>query len=168
MQKKHRRHHLRAKQAKSIIEQASAILKVDFSQIFANRVYVERVETDFAEIFILNGRPMLFKVEEKLLPTLAFNELFASTPRVIVDMGAVPYVCNGANVMAPGIVEFQGDFGKGDLVLIVDEKHGKAIAIGEALYDIETVRETVKGPVARNLHFVGDRTWTFIANMRRK
>ena len=45
-------------------------------------------------------------------------------------MGAIPYVCKGATVMAPGIVRVEGEFGKGDLVLIVDMKHGKALALG--------------------------------------
>ena len=65
----------------------------------------------------------------RVLPTLLFTEFTAKAPKIVVDMGAIPYVCKGATVMAPGIVRVEGEFGKGDLVLIVDMKHGKALAL---------------------------------------
>ena len=46
-------------------------------------------------------------------------------------MGAVPYVCKGATIMAPGIVRIEGDFSMGELVVVVDMKFGKALGIGE-------------------------------------
>jgi PUA domain protein len=76
-------------------------------------------------------------------------------------MGAIPYVCNGADVMAPGIVRFEGEFGKGDLVLVVDEKHGKPLALGEILYDSENAKSIKQGVVIRNIHFVSDKIWNF-------
>ncbi|MBE0519828.1 DUF1947 domain-containing protein [Candidatus Bathyarchaeota archaeon] len=165
MPRKYRRHFLKAKEVKSILSEASEKLKVDFNQIFKNKVELELVETDFAEIFLVNGKPLLFRVEGKIVPTLVFNELFASMSKVVVDMGAVPYVCNGASVMAPGIVRFEREFKKGDLVFIVDEKHGKAIAVGEAVYDIAAADKVTKGVVMKNIHFVGDKIWDFIKKL---
>jgi PUA-domain protein len=162
MPRKHQRHFLKAKEVKSILSEASEKLKVDFNQIFKNKVELELVETDFAEIFLINGKPLLFRIEEKILPTLIFNEFSALMSKVVVDMGAVPYVCNGASVMAPGIVRFEGEFEKGDLVLVVDEKHAKAIALGEAAYDADTARKAGKGVVIKTVHFVGDKIWNFI------
>ena len=72
-------------------------------------------------------------------------------------MGAVPFVCKGANVMAPGIRKVEGEFVKGDLVVIVDEKHGKALALGESMLDAAILRETKKGPVIKSLHYVSDK-----------
>jgi PUA domain protein len=80
-------------------------------------------------------------------------------PKIVVDMGAVPYVCKGADVMAPGIVRVEGEFGVGDLVLVVDVNHGKMLVIGEALYDAENARKVEKGAVVKSLHFVGDKIW---------
>jgi len=165
MSKKYRRYFLKAKEVKSILSEASEKLKVDFNQIFKSKVDMELVETDFAEIFLVNGKPLLFRIEEKILPTLIFNELFGSMSRVVVDMGAVPYVCNGASVMAPGIVRFEGEFEKGDFVLVVDEKHGKTIAIGEATYDVDAAKKVTKGVVMKNIHFVGDKIWNFIKKL---
>jgi PUA-domain protein len=165
MPKKYRRHFLKAKEVKSVVNEASEKLKVDFNQIFRSKVKMELVETDFAEIFLINGKPLLFRIEGKILPTLIFNELSASVCRVVVDMGAVPYVCNGASVMAPGIVRFEGGFKKGDLAFVVDEKHGKAIAVGEAVYDVDTAKKVTKGVVMENIHFVGDKIWNFIKKL---
>lgn len=162
MPRKYQRHFLKAKEVKSILSEASEKLKVDFNQIFKNKVELELVETDFAEIFLINGKPLLFRIEEKIFPTLIFNEFSASISKVVVDMGAVPYVCNGASVMAPGIVRFEGEFEKGDFVLVVDEKHDKAIALGEATYDANAAKKTTKGVVIKTIHFVGDKIWNFI------
>jgi PUA domain protein len=77
-------------------------------------------------------------------------------------MGAVPYVCKGADVMAPGIRGFKGEFQKGNLVIVTDEKHGKPIALGEILYDAEQAKNIKQGAVIRNIHYVGDKTWTLL------
>jgi PUA-domain protein len=165
MPRKYRRHFLKAKEVKSVLSGASEKLKVNLNQIFRNKVDMELFETDFAEIFLVNGKPLLVRIEEKILPTLVFNELFASMSKVVVDMGAVPYVCNGASVMAPGIVRFEGEFEKGDLVFVVDEKHGKAIAVGEAVYDVDAADKVTKGVVIKTIHFVGDKIWNFIKKL---
>jgi PUA domain protein len=61
--------------------------------------------------------------------------------------------------MRPGIREFKGDFASGSLLVIVDEKHGKAIALGRADMDSGSMRSQAKGRVITNLHFVGDEFW---------
>lgn len=80
-------------------------------------------------------------------------------PKVVVDMGAIRHLCNGANVMAPGILHFEGNFEKGDLVVVVDEKYGKPLVVGEILYNAAEAVRVKQGVVIRNLHFVGDRLW---------
>jgi PUA-domain protein len=162
MPRKYRRYFLKAKEAKSILSEASEKLKVDFNQIFKSKVDMELVETDFAEIFLINDKPLLVRIEEKIVPTLVFNEIFALMPKVVVDMGAVPHICNGANVMAPGIVQFEGEFKKGDFLFVVDEKHSKTIAIGEAVYNLDVAKKATQGNVVKNIHFVGDKIWNFI------
>jgi predicted RNA-binding protein (TIGR00451 family) len=105
---------------------------------------------------------LLAKTGEDLFPTLIFNEYFALAPKAIVDMGAVPYVCKGANVMKPGIRRLDGEFKKGDFVFVVDERHGKPLAVGETLYDKGEAEKAVHGAVIRNVHFVGDKIWNFL------
>jgi PUA domain protein len=67
--------------------------------------------------------------------------------------------------MAPGIVRIEGEFGKGDLALVVDVKFGKALALGESLMDAETARATKKGPVVKTLHYVSDKIWDYIKTL---
>ena len=160
-----RRYPLKAKEAKLIIEDSSKKLKFDFEALYGAKANVEVVESDVGEIYIIEGKPILFKVGDTVLPTLLFSEFAAKAPKIVVDMGAIPYVCKGATVMAPGIVRVEGKFGKGDLVLIVDMKHGKALALGESLLDAETAKQTKKGPVVKTLHYVSDKIWEYIKSI---
>jgi PUA domain protein len=63
--------------------------------------------------------------------------------------------------MAPGIVRIDGEFNKGDLVIVVDEKHGKPLALGEVLYDAKNAENIKQGAVVKNIHFVSDKIWNF-------
>jgi PUA-domain protein len=161
MPTKQRRYPLKIKEAKQIIEEAAQKLKLDLD-LKAN---VEVVESEVGEIYLIEGKPILYKADDKILPTLLFTEFASKAPKIVVDMGAIPYVCKGATVMAPGIVRIEGEFGKGDLVLIVDMKHGKALALGESLLDAETAKQTKKGPVVKTLHYVSDKIWDYIKTL---
>lgn len=165
MPQRHKRYFLKAKESKELLDKASKRLKIDPARISVGKVKLEVVETEYAEIFLSHGKPILIKSEENLFPTLMFREFFDVAPKVIVDMGAVPYVCKGANVMAPGIRRFEGEFGKGDIVLVADEKHGKPVAVGEIIYDMEEAKNTRQGIVVKNLHFVGDNIWSSIKEL---
>jgi len=167
MPKKLRRHFLKGKQGERILEEASRKLGVNFEKIFKKKMQVELLETEFAEFFIINGKLALARKNGKIFPTLIFKEFFSMAPKIIVDMGAVPYVCNGANVMAPGIVRFEGKFKKGDIVLVVDEKYGKPLAVGEACSDISEAERLEHGVVVKNIHFVGDKLWNFMKEIMR-
>jgi PUA domain protein len=156
---KQRRYALKTKEAKQILAAASANLKLDLEALFGSKAMVEIVESEVGLIYLIEGKPILFKADDKVLPTLHFAEYIAGAPKIVVDMGAVPYVCKGATVMAPGIVRIEGEFVKGDLVLVVDVKFGKALALGESLMDAETAKQTKKGPVVKTLHFVSDKIW---------
>jgi PUA-domain protein len=161
MPTKHRRYALKSKQAKQILNEISERLKVNVEALFGSKANVEVVEADVGNIYLVNGKPLFFKVGEKFLPTLLFQDFTLQAPKIVVDMGAVPYVCNGADIMAPGIVRVEGEFKEGDLVLVVDEKHGKPLAVGESLYDSTTVRNTKQGAVVKSVHFVSDKIWNF-------
>jgi len=110
-------------------------------------------------VFFLNGRAVFLRTESGLLPSLKFDELLSSLPKIVVDMGAVAHVANGAHVMRPGIKVIPNDFRKGDLLLIVDEKFGKNIALGIADVDSNAMKSANKGKVIENIHYVGDDFW---------
>jgi PUA domain protein len=165
MPEKFRRHFLKTKEAEALLNKASEKLKVNLMQLFKAKVNVELIQTEFAEIYLINGKPFLVKAEDNIFPTLVFNEFLAMSPKVVINMGAVPHLCNGANVMAPGIIHYEGEFSKGDFVLVADEKHGKPLAIGEIFYDSNTAKNVRHGVVVRNVHYVGDKIWNFIRKL---
>jgi PUA domain protein len=165
MHTKQRRYPLKTKEAKQIIDEATQKLKLDLEALFGAKANVEVVESGVGEIYLIAEKPLLFKVNDRVLPTLLFSEFAAKAPKIVVDMGAIPYVCKGAMVMAPGIVRIEGEFGMGDLVLIADMKHGKVLAVGESLMDAANARSTKKGPVVKTLHYVSDKIWDYIKTL---
>jgi PUA domain protein len=76
-----------------------------------------------------------------------------------VDGGAIPYVVNGADVMRPGIVSVSDDVKVKEPVQIVDERHGKPLAIGIALLDAPDMRARISGKMCKNFHHVSDEIW---------
>ena len=110
-------------------------------------------------VYFVDGVPLIVRTKFGLLPSLKFTHAINSLPRVIVDMGAVAHIANGADVMRPGIKDVRGDFGRGGLVVIVDERFGKPIALGVAEVDSTEMRGVSKGKVIRSVHYVGDELW---------
>jgi PUA domain protein len=159
MAQKFRRYALKSKESKQILIQASEKLKINLESLFGSKANLDVVEADFGELLLIDGKPILFKIAETVFPTLSSAEIVAKLPKAIVDMGAVRFVCNGADVMAPGIRRYEGNFAKGDVIAVVDEKHGKTLALGEALYSVEEAKALKQGPVIRSRHYVSDKVW---------
>lgn len=98
------------------------------------------------------------KTDESILPFLTEKETLEKFPYVMVDMGAVKFMCNGANVMRPGIRN-HSDFFKGDIVCIIEESQKKFLAIGKAIVDSTEIETMQKGEVIKNLHYISDKFW---------
>jgi PUA domain protein len=92
-------------------------------------------------------------------PLLKDQLILPSLPSATVDMGAIKFVCNGANVMRPGILSFSGNFKEGSLLSVKEVSHSKVIAVGRAFQDQVTTQTMTRGPTIENLHYVGDRFW---------
>lgn len=99
------------------------------------------------------------KGENEYFPLLKDQFILPQLPPITVDSGAVKFVCNGANIMRPGVTKIEGVFSKSSLVLVKEEKYGKAISVGKSLVSSEEMEVTKKGPVIENLHHVGDKYW---------
>jgi PUA domain protein len=147
---------MRRKDAKKLQEDANKIISPIYSRT------IIRAETmDGIEIYLYDGKALLARNTNILFPTLIHPNL-DDLPSVIVDMGAIPYVCNGADIMAPGIVDIRDNFNEGELVVIKDEKHGKFLSIGISLVSSEDIREMEEGKAIKNIHHVGDKLWITI------
>lgn len=78
---------------------------------------------------------------------------------VTVDMGAVKFVVNGADIMRPGITDCDSEIEKDESVVIVDENNKKPLAVGIALFSGVDLLNEKSGKVIKNLHWVGDTIW---------
>jgi len=153
---------LKDKELKQLILQLQQKTKIDTKELMGTSAKVEVAESKNATIFLINDKPMFARKDDLVFPALGSDDVSKFLPQVVVNMGAVPHVCNGADVMAPGIVNVKGDFGKDEFVVVVDEQHQKPLAIGIALYDSEATRNLKRGKTVRNVHFVGDDLWRLL------
>ena len=161
-----KRHYLKEKETEKILQELSCRLNIEIEQLLGSKPRIELAEIQSTQVFIINGKPKLARFNNTVLPTLAFDKIFPRLPKIIVDMGAVPHLCNGADVMAPGIVRIDGDFNENDILLIADERHEKPLAIGIALFDSQHMRRLKQGKVVKNIHYVGDKLWNLLKKMR--
>jgi len=157
-----RRQFLKEKKAKQLLLEFSRKTGCLTEKIFGAKPQIEVVETQGVEFFFVNGKPLIARLNGALFPTLIFNDALSLLPQIVVDMGAVPYVCNGADVMAPGVRKITGDFKENDLLLIIDERHCKPLAVGSALFDSRSVRKIEHGKIVKNIHHVSDKIWGLI------
>jgi len=154
---------LRKQLSKSDIHDLNARIEHQFgvSGLFGKKDAVLKLDADTVTLIVRDKIP-LFIVEHRLIPTMKLlldRQLLKS---VTVDMGAVRFVTNGADVMRPGIMKAEEGMEKGDLVVVVDETHRKPLAVCEALFAQEELMAMASGKVLKNLHYVGDKVWNTV------
>jgi PUA-domain protein len=121
---------------------------------------LERITLEEHSIILVDGKPLLFEIEGHLFPTVRGALEMGLQKRVVtVDKGAVRFVSNGADIMAPGIVAADPEIKEGDLVIIVEETHKKALAIGKALMGGQEMAEATSGKAIKSITHVGDKLW---------
>ena len=98
------------------------------------------------------------KLGEIYIPFLSETGLLERFPKIVVDMGAVKFVCNGATIMRPGVKNYS-EFEKDQIVCVVEESHNKFLAVGRSLVSSKDMTTMAKGEVVKNLHYVSDRFW---------
>ncbi len=113
--------------------------------------------TNEAQIITGQGIKIL-KIDDDYLPFLSETETLEKFPNVTVDMGAVKFMCKGANLMRPGIKKFT-EFEKDKLVCIIEESQHKFLAVGKAMVSSSELEEMEKGEVIKNMHYISDNFW---------
>jgi predicted RNA-binding protein (TIGR00451 family) len=99
------------------------------------------------------------KAGEDYFPFLGSQTTVALFPSATVDEGAIRFMLNGADVMRPGIKRLDHWGPAGKMVVIKEEKRGRAIAVGPSLVPSSEAEGMKKGGCVKNLHHVGDRFW---------
>ena len=152
------RHHLRSDEITAIREAVADHLGADIDgDTFES---VEFVDVDY-ELVLVDGDPAVFYVDdEPFLTVRGANDFDPETGVVTVDAGAISFVSDGADVMRPGIVEADPEIREADLVVVAEETHGKALAVGRARVDGDEMIGD-GGKVVESIHHVGDDLYEF-------
>ena len=96
---------------------------------------------------------------DSFFPFLGSQPTLALFPSVVVDEGAIRFLINGADVMRPGIKKMDDWGAAGKMVIVKEEKKGRAIAVGPTIVSGAEAGPMSRGGCVKNLHHVGDHYW---------
>ena len=128
--------------------------KITIPKIKNLKVY----EIDNETQLITGNDIKILKIKDEHLPFLSEVQILKKFPYIQVDMGAVKFMCKGANLMRPGIKKFT-EFSKDDIVCIVEESQNKFLAVGKSEVNSSELENMDKGEVLKNLHYISDKAW---------
>jgi len=138
----------------TLLKTVSDRWKIEFPKI--KNLKVHQISNE-AQIITGKGIKIL-KINDEYLPFLSETETLEKFPNVTVDMGAVKFMCKGANLMRPGIKKFT-EFEKDNLVCIIEESQHKFLAVGKAMVSSSELEDMEKGEVIKNMHYISDKFW---------
>ncbi|HLF17049.1 MAG TPA: PUA domain-containing protein [Candidatus Thermoplasmatota archaeon] len=152
-----RRNRLRDREALALRERLAASL--GGATLWDDKAAVEEAEFQERRILVVDNQTVgLWDGEE---PVLSVRGLLLYRPAmraVTVDMGAVRFVANGADIMAPGIVEADPAIAEGAWCWVRDERNRQPLAVGRALVPGGGMVRG-KGKAVKSLHHIGDKLW---------
>lgn len=147
------RHSLKRKDARRIAEKLHDMLGCKVEKEMETAEY-----KDWKMLFI-NGKIYGFFINDIPFLNVEGLKVFkAERRKVVVDDGAIKFILNGADVMAPGIVNADENIKKKDVVWVSDER-GLPLAVGIALMDGAEMVNAGKGKAVKNIHHIGDEIW---------
>lgn len=152
-----RRHRLRRKEIIKLTDEIENILGC---KTFSEADNVETADAGDNKLILFNGVPFGIYIEEE--PFLLIRGILKFLPEkkwVTVDMGAVKFLANGADVMSPGIVDADPSVAPGDGVWIRDERNKKPLAVGIAQLTGPEMVQAKSGKAIKTVHFIGDKIW---------
>jgi len=152
-----KRHRLRQKEISVFASRIDGALG---TKSFGPSDTVDMAEGPDFDVIFVDGKILAFLPGgEPFLTVRGLLRYGASKRFVTVDMGAVKFVYNGADVMGPGVVGSDSSIGEGDLVWVRDEKNQRPLSVGRALVDASVLRRKEKGKAVAAIHHVGDKLW---------
>jgi PUA domain protein len=150
-----KRYHLKKKKIKETQEKLK-----DYAGLIPAGATVEIIKSNLPDIILINNEPLIMFIDDTPFPTLkGALKTDIKSKYVVVDMGAVKFMTKGANVMSPGITDADPDIQEGDLVIVVDENHRKALATGRSLISGMEMVKNNEGKAVKTLHHIGDEIW---------
>ncbi len=137
-----------------LLKTVSKRWKIDIPKVKNLKVY--QIEDNLQ---LITGKDIkILKKDDDYLPFLSESQMLKKFPFVQVDMGAVKFMCKGANVMRPGIKKFS-EFSKDEIVCVMEESQNKFLAVGISKIDSSKLDEIKTGEILINLHYISDKSW---------
>jgi PUA domain protein len=154
-----KRHAIKKSQISALLKKLHETIGEDASLYDAPMIEIAETASKF-NIYVIDKKSLIMEQDTWAFPTLrgAILRPFSGR-RIVVDMGTVPYMINGADVMRPGVVSVTDDVVAGRPALVVDENHNKPLAVVISLYDAAEIIALGMGRVAKNMHHIGDDLW---------
>lgn len=149
------RRRLRNKETKALEE--------EFSKLFGKEIkfddFIDSAEIpDFKILICKNEVIGLIHNDKKFLSLRGILKFKPQKKFIVVDMGAVKFIYNRADVFGKGVVDCDKEIKKDEFVFVVDEKNRQPLAVGIALVNgNEMVKAEVK--VVKTIHNIGDKIW---------
>jgi len=137
-----------------ILEQINSQWKIELPK----QKNIKTHEVDEKGVIITGDGITAVKIGDDILPFLDDIPILEKFPYVTVDMGAIKFVCKGANIMRPGITKFS-DFESGEIVCVIEESQKKFLAVGKAKMSSKELNEISNGEVIKNMHYISDNFW---------
>ncbi len=138
----------------SVLNEISSQWKIDIPKV-KNLKFHHVSEHD---AIIIGDGISAIKLGQSYLPFLEDIDILEKFPSVMVDMGAIKFVCKGANIMRPGITKFT-EFEKEQIVCVIEESQKKFLAVGISCMSSSEMESLQKGEVIKNMHYVSDKFW---------
>ncbi|MDO9538041.1 MAG: RNA-binding protein [Thermoplasmata archaeon] len=152
-----RRNRLRRKEVESLASELDLTMG---TQTFQPTDAVETGEAGGNNVVIFKGKPVaIFMNEQPFLTVQGILNFGAVKRYVTVDMGAVKFLANGADVMAPGIVDADPEIKEGMGVWVRDQNNLRPLLVGIALMDGPVMKAAQGGKAVKTVHYVGDKLW---------
>jgi PUA-domain protein len=156
-----KRHLLKRKQQKTEIEKIEGALGTTVNIDDKTQLEIGVLD-DGTQVLMYQNEILFFEKDNRYFPSLhaLLNEM-VTVPKVIVDMGAIRFVVNGADIMRPGVTGVDDEVRADSVVAVVDQNHSKPLAVGIATMDADEIRSATKGKVVLSVHHVNDYLWDF-------
>lgn len=153
-----RRTRLKQKQSKALREELQAVFEgVD---LWPDSAAVETGELPDYQVILVDQQIVgLVEGDKPFLTVRGLLQYRPKTRFVTVDMGAIRFVHNGADVMAPGVVDADPTLQAGDWCWVRDERNGQPLAVGRCLLAGPDMVAATSGKAVASVHHLGDKLW---------
>ena len=154
-----KRHRLKSKEVRALGGRMEEVLGVD---MLSDEPAVDRARGMDMDFLIINSRVAYLVMDGVPFPSLrTILDRGLEIRWVEVDEGAVRFLANGADCMAPGVTGADPGIAEGDWVYVRDSKHQRPLSVGIATMIGPEMIIADKGKAIETLHYVGDKIWDF-------